>query len=126
MVERRVSRRIYEIDGLVVFVDDDRILIEIKKAEKKACEIREKAAKDKDELVSEAKRAAIKVAENAKINAKKKADKMIADAENKLKEKKEKIISKCEKEFSESRKNAEKNISSAVDVVYEKFISMSG
>lgn len=106
-------------------MDDDRILIEIRKAEKKACEIIEKAAKDKDELVIEAKRAAVKVAEDAKINAKKKADKMISDAENKLKNKKEKIIAECEKEFSESKKNSEKNVASAVDVVYERFIDMS-
>ena len=126
MVERRVSHRIYGIDGSVVFMDDDRILIEIKKAEKKGCEIRENAAKDKDELTSEARRAAVKIAEDAKVNAKKKADKMIADTEKNLKEKKENIIAKCENEFLESKKNADKNVSSAVDVVYERFIDMSG
>ncbi len=101
---------------------DDDVLVEIKKAEKKTEEIREKAALDKEELISEAKRAAIKIAGDAEGIAKKKADRMISDAEKKLKAEKDKIISDSKDEHNASRKKAEKNVHDASDYVFEKFV----
>lgn len=104
---------------------DYSILSDIKKAEFKAKEIKEKALIDRTELISEAKRTAIQLAGDAEKDAKKKADKIIVSVEKKLESKKEKILAVCRKESDESSKNAQRNIPKAADSVYKIFLKSS-
>ena len=109
------------VDGGIM--DDESILIEISKAEKKAKDIKAKALSEKEELVNEAKRAALKIAGDADKNAKKKADDIIKAAEDRLKADRVKIVTKCTKDFENYKKKATGNIEEAADFAFEKFIS---
>lgn len=104
-------------------MDDESILIEISKAEKRAKDIKAKALSEKEELINEAKRAAVKIAGDAEKTAKKKADDIIKDAEDRLKAEREKIVTKCKKDFENYKKKATGNIEEAADFTFEKFRS---
>ena len=104
-------------------MDDESILIEISKAEKKAKDIKVTALSEKEELVNEAKRAALKIAGDAEKTAKKKADDIIKNAEDRLKADRAKIVAKCTKDFENYKKKATENIDDAADFTFKKFIS---
>lgn len=103
-------------------MDDEQVLIEIKKTEKKAKNIHEKAIIEKEELINEAKHTAFKLVGDTEKKAKNKADKMISDAEKRLRTKKEKMLAESYKEHDEAKKNAMKNINDATNYVSKKFL----
>lgn len=104
-------------------MDDESILIEISKAEKKAKDIKASASSEKEELISEAKRAAVKIAGDADKTAKKKADDIIKSAEDRLRADREKIVVKCKKDFENYKKKATENTDEAANFTFEKFLS---
>lgn len=109
------------VDGGIM--DDENILIEISKAEKRAKDIKAAALSEKEELINEAKRASLKIAGDADKTAKKNADDIIKSAEDRLRADREKILIKCKKDFENYKKKATENIEEAADFTFEKFRS---